>query len=239
MMLVVSVMLLTWWTAPRGERGQTHGDARAVARTPSSWVDDPRRRALICGAGCGVVAAAVAGVPLAPVGVAGGLVVSWWLGRLEPASVARRRRRIAADLPLTADLLAACARVGEPLVSSVAVVVEAVGGPVGDALSQLDARVRLGGDPETEWRRLLTDEQLAPLARTIVRCVSSGAPVADGLDRLAADRRRELRTEAQVRARSVGVRSAGPLAACFLPAFVAIGIVPTVVAGFGRIVLGQ
>jgi pilus assembly protein TadC len=186
-----------------------------------------------------VVVAVVAGPRWTPLGCVAGIVVTWWLGRLEPASVARRRRRVAADLPLAADLLAACAAVGEPLVTAVPIVADAVGGPLAEVLALIDARTRLGADPESEWRQLFVDEQVAPLARTVVRSLSSGAPMAAGLERLADDARRALRTQSQVRARSVGVRCAGPLAVCFLPAFVLVGIVPTIVAAFGQVVLGQ
>jgi hypothetical protein len=41
----------------------------------------------------------------------------------------------------------------------------------------------------------------------------------------------------QKRARTVGVRAAGPLGLCFLPAFMLVGIVPTVVGGFAHLVL--
>ncbi len=67
------------------------------------------------------------------------------------------------------------------------------------------------------------------------RSTESGAPLADGLTRLAEDCRRERRTETQLRARKVGVKAAGPLAACFLPAFMLVGVVPTVAGSFQRL----
>jgi Flp pilus assembly protein TadB len=238
------VAVLGWWLAPPGGRSASVVLGAPVAAGPVAtrslglWVEDARRRGLVCAAGLGLLVAAVVGVAWTPTGVIGGVVLSWALGRLEPASVARRRAQLLADLPLAADLLAASARVGVPIVSSLRVVIDAVEGPVGDELAMVDARIRLGSDPVTEWRRLQDHPQLASLARAIVRSIESGAPVADSLDRFSDDCRRELRMQAQVRARSVGVKCAGPLAACFLPAFVAIGIVPTVAAAFGRLVIG-
>ena len=70
-----------------------------------------------------------------------------------------------------------------------------------------------------------------------MRTAESGAPLVEGLSRLAADRRRERRTQTQLRARSVGVKAAGPLAACFLPAFMLIGVVPTIAGAFSNLVL--
>ena len=49
----------------------------------------------------------------------------------------------------------------------------------------------------------------------------------------AADELREQRrASARERARSVGVKTAAPLGLCFLPAFVLIGIVPTIISAF-------
>jgi hypothetical protein len=56
--------------------------------------------------------------------------------------------------------------------------------------------------------------------------------MADGLALLAGDLRRRRRAAAEQRARSVGVRAAAPLGLCFLPAFVLIGVVPSVVSAF-------
>jgi pilus assembly protein TadC len=101
----------------------------------------------------------------------------------------------------------------------------------------MSARLALGVDPVEEWGRLRADPTLASLARTMLRSLESGAPLASGLQRLAIDRRRELRTAGQVKARRVGVSTAAPLGLCFLPAFMLIGVVPTVVGTFSDLVL--
>jgi pilus assembly protein TadC len=75
-------------------------------------------------------------------------------------------------------------------------------------------------------------EPMAPLARTMIRAIETGAPVADGLNRLVDDQRRARRWDSERRARAVGVKAAAPLGLCFLPAFIAIGIVPTIVSTF-------
>ncbi|MYQ47982.1 hypothetical protein GTW40_23520, partial [Streptomyces sp. SID4985] len=60
----------------------------------------------------------------------------------------------ARQLPLAAELLAACVAAGaEPVVAAQAVG-DALGGPVGDALARGAAEVRLGGEPAGAWRRL-------------------------------------------------------------------------------------
>lgn len=150
------------------------------------------------------------------------------LGRLEPASARRRRARIGADLPLAVDLLAACLRAGRPVGEALAVVAGAVGGPLGTLFAEVDARLRLGADPADAWGLLAGEPGCAPLARAIRRAMRSGAPLADTLEQLAADVRQERRWSADERARAIEARSVVPLGLCFLPAFVLIGIVPTV-----------
>jgi Flp pilus assembly protein TadB len=179
----------------------------------------------------------VGGTPLAVAGVVAGLALSWWTGRLETPSMTRAKAEIARDLPLAADLLAACATAGRPVDDALRVVSRAVGGALGDRLDAIVARLSLGADPLTEWRRTADDPQLATLGRTMARTIESGAPLVESLTRLAEDRRRERRTQTQLRARNVGVKAAGPLAACFLPAFMLIGVIPTIAGGFRNLVM--
>jgi Flp pilus assembly protein TadB len=161
-------------------------------------------------------------------GVLAVVLVPRWLRRLEPTADRRRRARIAADLPLAVDLLAACLRAGRPVGDGLTVVAGAVGGPLGALLAEVDARLRLGADPADAWGVLAGQPGCAPLARAVERAVRSGAPLADSLEQLAGDVRQERRWSADERARAVEARSVVPLGLCFLPAFVLIGIVPTV-----------
>jgi Flp pilus assembly protein TadB len=209
----------------------------ADARGSRSLVEDPRRRLIVCLAACTVGGWLVGGPHLAIGGVLAGCALSWWISRLESPSQAREREEIARDLPLAADLLAACVQVGRPVDDGLRLVSRAVGGALGSRLDTLTARLALGSDPLSEWRRAATDAQLSALARTMVRTLESGAPIGDALTRLAEDRRRERRTQTQLRARNVGVKAAGPLAACFLPAFMLIGIVPTIAGAFTHLVI--
>ena len=207
----------------------------SAARVP--LVEDEFRRTVVCLGGGAVLGWTVAGLLLAGVGAAAGAAVSWWVGRLEPPRLARQREQVERDLPLAIDLLAACAEVGLPIDAALRSISAAIGGPLQGRFDAVTARLQLGGDPRTEWSRLRDDAQLGSLGRTLMRTVESGAPVVDGLTRLAVDRRREQRTRQQLRARSVGVRAAGPLAVCFLPAFLLVGVVPTVASAFSTLVL--
>lgn len=197
-----------------------------------SLVEDDRWRAVVCAAACTLVGWVFGGPVLAVAGVPTGLLLSWRLGHLEPPSVAREREAVERDLPLAASLLAASAEAGLPVQAALGPVARAVGGALAARLDAVASRIALGAAPVDEWDRMAADPQLGLLGRVMARAHRSGAPVAVALARLAQDRRRERRTRLQARARSVGVRVAAPLAACFLPAFMLIGVVPTVVGGF-------
>jgi Flp pilus assembly protein TadB len=143
------------------------------------------------------------------------------------------RERLVADLPTAVDLLSACLASGRPPAAALTAVVEAVGGPLATELGVVAVRLHLGADPVAVWRDLARRPgPLAALARTMARSLDTGAPMADGLRLLAADLRRAHRAAVERKARGVGVRAAAPLGLCFLPAFVLVGIVPSVVGAF-------
>ncbi|MFI6579417.1 type II secretion system F family protein [Nocardiopsis sp. NPDC050513] len=163
----------------------------------------------------GPVGAAVA------VGVGAGL---WVRGR-------RARARsttlpVTADLPVVVGLLAAGVRAGATVPSCLTAVARSTRGALGEELAAVAQRLRLGADPATAWRNPALPEPLAAVGRDLARAADTGAPVADLLDRHAADLRRALRAEALARMERLGVLVVAPLGLCFLPAFVLIGIVP-------------
>jgi pilus assembly protein TadC len=148
----------------------------------------------------------------------------------------RRRERLAAELPTALDLLASCLAAGRPPTEAMGAVTAALGGPVADELAVVASRLSLGADPVSVWLGVSAHPVLGPLGRTMVRALETGAPVADALSRLVEDQRRQRRWDAEQRARSVGVKAAAPLAVCFLPAFIAVGIVPMIAGAFVRLV---
>ncbi len=232
---IVSLALSAWTFAgpARGPDRITQMIRPDGASGPKrSVVDAPWVRGFVCAISTALLGWVVAGPALGVVGVPAGLGLSVWIGRLESPEAARAREEIDRDLPLAVDLLAACAGAGRPPGESLSLVSSAVGGALGTRLGEISARVSLGVDPASEWSRCAADPQLSGLARTMQRSAESGAPLVDGLTRLAEDQRRDRRTRTQVKARNVGVKAAGPLAACFLPAFMLVGVVPTVVGSF-------
>jgi len=139
---------------------------------------------------------------------------------------------------LAADLLAACIAAGAGPVIAAQAVGEALGGPVGEALARGAAEVRLGGEPCEAWRRLGGLPGAAPLARLLERAGVSGLPAAGPVTRLAADARADWGRAATARARRAAVLVTAPVGLCFLPAFIAVGVLPIVIGLAGGVLGG-
>ncbi|MFI6009813.1 type II secretion system F family protein [Streptomyces sp. NPDC051243] len=242
---VVVGWLLGWPVAVRRERRVRRRLAGLVKATD---VTSRRRRldvrqgvrqglpmAAVVGAGwvlVGGVAGAVVGLA-----VAGGL----WLWRRRQGAVGAEEEldavEVARQLPLAADLLAACVAAGAGPVIAAQAVGEALGGPVGDGLARGAAEVRLGGEPGEAWQRLASLPRAGALARLLERADSSGLPAAGPVARLAAEARAEAARTATERARRAAVMVSAPVGLCFLPAFIAVGVAPVVI-GLAGAVLG-
>ncbi|MFJ1704419.1 type II secretion system F family protein [Kitasatospora sp. NPDC088346] len=168
-----------------------------------------------------------------PVGVLAGAVLWRWTPRARsPAArrAAREQDQLVRQLPLTADLLAACLGSCTAPGQAVAAVARSVDAPMSSRLEAVVAQLSLGASPESGWGRLAADcPPLAPLARCLVRTSLSGAPPVEALSGLAHAHRAVAGRAAHIRARRAGVLATAPLGACFLPAFVLIGVVPVVI----------
>lgn len=171
------------------------------------------------------------------VGVAAAIGVHRWVAGLESAGERRRREQVARDLPMAVDLMIAAMAAGRPHGQVLSLVGQAVGGPLADELAAVVARLDLGADPLATWREVARRPGLEPLGRSFARSTETGAPLGSVLSRTVDDLRAERRAHAQYVARAVGVRTAAPLGACFLPAFFIVGIVPTLVGAFQHLVL--
>lgn len=158
------------------------------------------------------------------------LLVAGGLGLLEPRAVRVRRERLVVDTPQALDLLAAGLAAGMPARLAGRAVVQAFDGPVGEDLGRVLALADLGVAEAEAWRSLAEHPQLGPAAQDLARSVESGTLMVEALERHAAAARDAGRSALVIRARSVGVRSVLPLMTCFIPAFMLLGVVPTVVS---------
>ncbi|GGF49558.1 hypothetical protein GCM10011519_24370 [Marmoricola endophyticus] len=190
---------------------------------------------------CSVVAAGVWAFLGGLVGVAAGAaaaVVVWRvLGGIESAAVLNRRERLRADLPGAVDLLVTVLEAGAAPAQGLGLVGDALGGPVAEELGAIRHRIALGADPVAVWREVAAHPELGPLGRALDRAARSGASVSAAGRRLADELRERRGAEVEARARSVSTKAAAPLGACFLPAFVLLGIVPLVAGLVGGLVL--
>ncbi|MGW1807484.1 type II secretion system F family protein [Streptomyces sp. NPDC002078] len=202
--------------------------------------DTVRRWLPPAGAACGAWIL-VGGATGAVLGLGVGLVLRWWRSRQlaadrsEPVDTAAATRQ----LPLAADLLAACVAAGAGPVIAAQAVGEALDGPVGEALARGAAEVRLGGEPAAAWRWLAELPGAGALARLLERADESGLPAAGPAARLASDARAQWARTATVRARRAAVLISAPVGLCFLPAFIAVGVLPVVIGLAGGVMGGR
>ncbi|MGW3663991.1 type II secretion system F family protein [Streptomyces sp. NPDC005141] len=219
---VAELLLLT--TAPSPRRHDLRGYARR-------WLP-------VLGVACaGWVL--IGGAPGVLVGLAAGFGVRRWRRRRNPTPLEEYdRTRATRQLPLAADLVAACIAAGASPVSAAQAVGEALGGPVGERLARGAAEVRLGGEPVDAWRRLAAIPGARGLARLLERAGESGVPAAVPVGRLAAEARAEWGRTATARARRAAVMVTAPVGLCFLPAFLAIGVLPVVIGLAGGLLRG-
>ncbi|MGW0821885.1 type II secretion system F family protein [Streptomyces sp. NPDC002845] len=246
---VVCVAVGLWWlarsfgTARRERRLRRRLDAVLVVEAAPAErrlaVQGAVRRWLpLAGAVCAgwVLVGGLAGLLL---GLAAGFGAWRWRLRrrggpveeYDPAEAARQ-------LPLAADLLAACVTAGASPVAAAQAVGEALGGPVGERLARGAAQARLGGEPAEAWRALAALPGAAPLARLLERADESGVPAAAPVARLASEARAEWGRTATERARRAAVMVTVPVGLCFLPAFIAVGVLPVVIGLAGGLLGG-
>jgi Flp pilus assembly protein TadB len=190
-----------------------------------------------------LAAAAAAGICLAASSLTDG--PGWWiwlgwpvatlvgavlLGGLEPVSARRRREQLMSETPQALELMATGLAAGMPIRVAARVVADAFDSALGEELRQLQALVELGTSDADAWRTLHGHPQLGSAAQDLSRSVESGTMMVDALRRHAAAAREARRASLVIRARSVGVRSVLPLMMCFIPSFLLLGVVPTVVS---------
>ncbi|MGW1172810.1 type II secretion system F family protein [Kitasatospora sp. NPDC002543] len=228
------------WTSVRGRARRRRVLVRARAREASG----KRTGVPVLGAGRRrrVVTAAAAGLGVAVLlgggsGLAVGVLLAvgvhrWSAGARTPAdrAEAREEELLVRQLPLGAELLAACLGSAALPSEAVSAVGRSVGAPLGPRLVAIGAELALGAPPELCWRRLGEQHpSLAPLARCLERSSLGGVPAAGPLIGLAQGQRAAAARAAHARVRRAAVLATAPLGLCFLPAFVLIGVVPVVV----------
>jgi len=220
---------------------------RAGPRRSATASIDPRLRRFVVPVGVFVAGALI--VPgvwwlALTVGVALAAGRGRWPVRGSPRQRAQRRRW----LIVHAELLASCLDCGLAMAPALRAVDDVLRGPAGgvwvdaniEALTALDsvaAMLSLGADADTAWRVVDADEDLAPLAAAARRSAAGGTTLADAVREHARQLRGEATQEANRSAGRAGVLMTAPLGACFLPAFLCLGLAPVVLGLLGQLTI--
>ncbi|NPD04799.1 type II secretion system F family protein [Nocardioides sp. zg-1308] len=211
--------VLTWLPAPvrtTRSHGRSGPDLRPVAAVGvglGAW--------LVVGGATGIAAGVVAGV-----------VARRVLAGVEAPSSRRDREEVERTLPHLIELLASTLHAGAEPVAGLARVCAALPGPAAERLRPVVEQARWGASGAEAWSAVADDPALAPLAWAMVRSQTSGASVVLAVERLSVELEREALARAEDAARKVGVSAAVPLGVCLLPAFMLLGVVPTVATLF-------
>ncbi|SEE46758.1 Type II secretion system (T2SS), protein F [Streptomyces sp. 2112.2] len=181
----------------------------------------------------------VGGVGGVLAGLAVGLGAHRCLAHQRGAEAARlAAAEVRAALAPAGDLLAACLAAGAGPREAAEAVGRSLDGPVAERLRQVAAELRLGGEPAAVWPRLAELPGAEGLARCMERAGISGVPAVESASRAAAGLRAEQARAAVARGRRAGVLVTMPLSACFLPAFLALGVAPVLI-GLASGLLGR
>ena len=224
MIAAVLAGLATWCVVPHPARRRVHGLWRPSGRRATTV--DP---GLLAAAMVPVIGLVVLGWPAGPVvGLLAAPVVRSAVARLESGADRARQQEARRQLPAALDLVAACLDAGRPPGHALRLAGEASAEPLGPELCALAHRITVAGDLRTALAEVPVE--LRPLARALRRAEQSGVPISDVVGAVAGDVDRDRMAERRDAARRVGVRTAAPLGVCFLPSFLLIGIVPTIVA---------
>lgn len=234
--LLIAVLGPSGIGAPRRGRGDGGDLARRLRR--AGLADDAlgHRLERLAWAGSAAVAGVVVGLlgapatALAPVlGVMGATVGAWSCDARLRHRARRRLERMAAQLPLLADLTALAVTAGAPPVAALASAGAAVGAPLAEELAEVADRVR-AGEPADVALRSLADVLALPglhrLVDSLLVAVEHGTPLAGvaraQADDLRADERRRLMESAGRRDIAMLV----PIVVLVLPSVLLVALYP-------------
>lgn len=240
----VAVGLSVWWWWPvrrsLGAMARPDGSRSAalwlglprwlVGPRPVTW----RVRVLSAAGAAGCVLVMLGGTVGTVVAIAAGMGVAIGVAHLPDQAHRRRQLQLAKELPTAVELLAAMVAAGAPLRRAAAEVAAVSPPQTGEVLAMVVAHTDVGVSDERAWRLLAERGDWsggwAAIGRDLARSAGTGAGVSSVLVTHAREARRRRQEQLEAAAKAVGVRSVVPLMACFLPAFVAVGVVP-IIAG--------
>jgi len=242
-LLLMALGVLIWPERPSALAGRAGGAA-------ASGLARPPRSAGSCGA-------ALSSGSVGPTGSVGGsgsgdawngsasaaVLLTWFLGRRTARPTATELRDRRRELAGRLELLAACLRSGLPVASAMSAVTHACGSQSGRrapgspaalrhpvaVLEEVAALLAVGADPAAAWVSAAAHPDLASIAAAACRSATGGSTLAAAFTEQAELLRRQNSDAAAGAAGRAGVMMTAPLGACFLPAFLCLGLAPAVV----------
>ncbi|MCP3799883.1 type II secretion system F family protein [Allokutzneria sp. A3M-2-11 16] len=131
------------------------------------------------------------------------------------------------------DIFAACLKAGMPVPAAVRIAADRLSGRARAALAEAADLLALGADPTVAWQAASALPETTRLARAARGTARSGAALAQLARELATAQRATAADQAESLAQRAAVLMSAPLGACFLPAFLCLGVAP-VVAGLAN-----
>ncbi len=135
-----------------------------------------------------------------------------------------------ASVPLLLELLGTALDSGLTIQGALQVVAGVAGDGMRKSLLQVVAGLNIGASWEDSWAGSLVDADMAQIHDALSFGALTGASAAPLLYAQAQHYRTEAARSAQKRAAALGVKLVLPLGLCSLPAFIAVGVVPVVMA---------
>jgi tight adherence protein C len=146
--------------------------------------------------------------------------------------VRRRQQAIALGLPYVLDLLVTCVEAGLSMDAAIATVAEKTRGPLSAILARYLREVGLGRprrDALLDVAQQTGVNDLIALASAIVQAEQLGVTVGDALRAQARELRITRRQRVQTAAQRAPVLMSIPLSICFMPAMMAVTLVPSLI----------
>jgi Flp pilus assembly protein TadB len=227
--LVMGSALLLWpdrrsWVPSRATRRWSGLMVlRASART---------RRCLLWAAGS-IAVGVLVGADLLTVSVAAGVAIAAarWLPFARPRGGRARTGRPGegSDAAVVLDLLATALESGLPMPQAISAVTQADDSEAAAVLHGVGQLLVLGAAPIEAWQPAAADQRFSAVATAAVRSALGGVTVADAARQGAAEIRQAARVAMERSAARAEVAMTAPLALCFLPAFLCLGLAPVVI----------
>lgn len=229
-LVLVGVALLVWpaagWPGRRVPRTPPVSGHGRFVRVPNRT----RRGGLAAAAAVAVgVLVGVPAVLLAATAAAAFAAGRWLPQRAAASRTEPSRGAEATSLAGLLDLLATAMTAGLPLPQAISAIADLEESPAGAILAEVGSLLALGVPPLQAWRSAADDRDLAPLAAAAVRAAIGGVTLADAAREVAREIRDRARAESDRAAARAEVAMTAPLALCFLPAFLCLGLAPVVI----------